>query len=272
MADVFQIPPLTLEAFLDRLRDTGQVVGILAMGTTAQPFMKPYSDYDLAIILGEGAPPIFTASVWINQQLGDLYFFSHAEVLRMLSTKTVEADSTLHKLLGWAKTGTLLYDPEKRLTQLRALPPDEIEVQQTAGQAHRTWFGINFNFAHNKRYFNSGDDGYLQALEVRLLYCLMDLLSGYFVLRGIPWKGEKAAIQYLQAHDPDYLASFQQAIRQSELTEKFRLYSLVVQRTTAEFGGIWADDEGSVLMKADAPVKTGIQWLRQLWAETRPSQ
>jgi len=184
----------------------------------------------------------------------------------------VPADTTLHKLLDWAKTGILLHDPEKLLVQLRELPLDEVEVQQAAGQSHRVWFGINFNFAHNKRYFNSGDDGYLQALEVRLLYCLMDLLSGYFVLRGIPWKGEKAALHFLHQHDPDYLTLFQQTLRQNKLTEKFRLYSLLVEHTVAGFGGIWADDEGSVLMKGDAPVEAGIKWLRQLLAGSHPSK
>ncbi|MEE4195171.1 MAG: hypothetical protein V2J07_08235, partial [Anaerolineae bacterium] len=202
------------------------------------------------------------ASIWIDQQLGDIYFFSSEEVKNLLHCRKVDADTTLHKLLDWVRSGRILFDPEGCLAQLRDMPREELVVNHSGSPAHQAWFGINFNFAHNRRYFNSGDERYRQALEIRLLYCLMDLLTGYFVLRELPWRGEKAAIVYLQDNDPDYLTLFLQAIRQSDLAQKFHDYAALVAQTMEGFGGVWARDEGSVLMKANAAVEEGITWLQ----------
>jgi hypothetical protein len=263
MEPSFPIPTMTLDEFVSRLSSNSEVVAILAMGSTGQPDMKPYSDYDVAIVLADNAPLLFTASIWINRQLGDLYFFSTEEIETLLAQKTVQADSLLHKLLGWVASGKILHDPHQCLQQLREIPSASMKVQSSGDPRHQAWFGVNFNLAHNKRYFNSGDPHYWQALEIRLLYCLMDLLTAYFTLRNLPWQGEKAAIVHLKAHDPAFLAQFQHALRHGEMEEKFQDYTALAAQVLEPFGGVWADDECSVLMKENAPVDAGVAWLRQ---------
>ena len=163
MSASFIIPNLSLDEIVERLRVSCEVKGVLAMGSTGQPSMKPYSDYDLAIILGKNAPALFTASTWINHQLGDFYFFSQDEINTLLTQKQVTTDTLQKTLLDWARTGTILYDPQQLWNQLKNLSPQDIQVNGIADKIHASWFGVNFNFAHNKRYFNSGDEHYLAS-------------------------------------------------------------------------------------------------------------
>ena len=266
MTATFNIPEMSLDEILERFKSSFDVLGVLAMGSTGQPSMKPYSDYDLAIILGEDAPALFTASIWINHQLGDLYFFSQDEIKTLFTQKQVTTDTLQKTLLDWAQTGTILYDPQQLWNKLRNLAPQDIQVNGISDKIHASWFGVNFNFAHNKRYFNSGDQHYREALEFRLQYCTYDLLISYFTLRELPWQGDKSAIIYLEKHDPEFLALFRQTIRQNQLDDKFHTYSSLVEKVLIGYGGFWADDECSVLMKDD-PVEEGLEWLRKMLAD-----
>ena len=268
MTETFQIPHYSFDEVVERLKASSDVLGVLAMGSTGQPSMKPYSDYDLAIILGKNAPALFTASTWINHQLGDLYFFSQEEITELLTQKQVTTDTFQKTLFDWVRTGTILYDPQQLWNQLRNLAPQDIQVNGIADKIHASWFGVNFNFAHNKRYFNSDDERYREALEFRLQYCTYDLLIAYFTLRELSWQGDKSAIIYLQKHDPEFLALFRQTIRQNQLDDKFHTYSSLVEKVLIGYGGIWADDDCSVLMK-NAPVEEGLEWLRDLFSGQR---
>ena len=258
----FTIPRMTFDEFLHRLQNSPQVLGFLAMGSIGKPNFKSYSDYDLAIVLEDNAPPLFTASTWIDGQLGDLYFFHRPQIETLIRGEQGRAGGFAEKLTEWVQTGTILFDREGLLEGLKSTAKVQPLTVKADDVAHRTWFGINFNFAHNKRYFNSGDKLYRQALEIRLLYCQNDLLVAYFTLRGFPWEGEKTAITYLQKHDPEYSALFFRTLRETQLENKFALYTALVERTLSGFGGVWAENEGSVMMKDEAPAQDGVDWLK----------
>ncbi len=70
----------------------------------------------------------------------------------------------------------------------------------------------------------------------------------------MPWRGEKEAIRYLQTHDPEYLAIFNQFISESERHAKFALYEQLAVRTVAPVGTLWRD--GDAVMLVDAPQVT----------------
>ena len=48
-------------------------------------------------------------------------------------------------------------------------------------------------------------------VDIRLLFTVNLLFCDYFHIRGMPWQGSKAAMRWLEHHDPDYLTLFTQA-------------------------------------------------------------
>ena len=264
----FTIPRMTFDEFIHRLQNAPQVLGLLAMGSTGKPHFKSFSDYDLVIVLEDNAPPLFTASTWIDGKLGDFYFFYRTQIETLIRGEQGRAGGFAKKLTEWVQTGTILFDRTGLLEGLKSTANAQSQtlLVKDTDAIHRTWFGINFNFVHNNRFFNSGDKLYRQALEIRLLYCQNDLLIAYFILRGLPWEGEKTAIPYLQKHDPEYSELFFRTLRETQLENKFALYTALVERTLSGYGGVWNENEGSVLMNDKTPAHDGIDWLKGVLA------
>jgi len=78
------------------------------------------------------------------------------------------------------------------------------------------------------------------------IYGHSDLWFNYFAIRQQPWDGDKAALRYLQAHDPAYLSRYQAFIDATERDEKIARYTLAARHATEPLGGLWSENETTV--------------------------
>lgn len=242
--------PLSAEAWIERLRASEAVLGLLVMGSTGTARFKPYSDYDLVILLEDLPPRLFAAFTRVGGTLGDFYFFYRAQIEELIEGSTpVDHHSVEAKLIDWLKHGEVLLDRAGLFARLKERAQREILVTSDPSEAYRAWYGINFNLAHNRRMFDSGDPHYRQTVEVRLLFCLMDILQGYFTLREWEWSGEKRAIQILAERDPAFLEAYFAAIRAADLEEKFARYEALANQTIQFYGHAWDERESAVLLR-----------------------
>ncbi|MEZ4831763.1 MAG: hypothetical protein R2873_07120 [Caldilineaceae bacterium] len=116
---------------------------------------------------------------------------------RFFSTVAASCDST-----GEAHSGAWIQDDRRR--RLHA------------------WNGVNYNLAVARRLVAAEDPLYLQTLDLRMaLYAPADLFFNYFRARHLRWNGDKQAIRYLKAHDPDYLVLFQRFVSEQDRTQSF---------------------------------------------------
>lgn len=93
------------------------------------------------------------------------------------------------------------------------------------------------------------DPDYVTALDVRLLYGLGDVLTGYFAIRSQRWEGEKAAIRRLREHDPAFLVLFKRCLAEQDRHAKFALYEQLCREATASDGGLWAREPTSAHLR-----------------------
>lgn len=70
-------------------------------------------------------------------------------------------------------------------------------------------------------------------------------------IRKLRWQGEKAAVRYLSANDPDYLALLQQFLAAGERKTKFALYEQLVTLVAAPGGGLWLPGATAIEFKSD---------------------
>lgn len=80
----------------------------------------------------------------------------------------------------------------------------------------------------NKRYFDSANPEYHDALETKLLQDIYNVLIGYFEFRAIPWRGEKTMLRHLKENDGAFYDVYMSCIRATILAEKFKLYEQLV--------------------------------------------
>ena len=85
----------------------------------------------------------------------------------------------------------------------------------------------------------SDDEVYRQAVDLRMLYQLADLMVDYFHLRAMGWRGEEEAIRFWRDNDPDYLALFTRCQWAPDRAERISLYRDLVEATVEPAGYEW---------------------------------
>ncbi len=200
-------------------------------GSTAEN-PKTWSDLDLVVILDTNTAGLKSIYTTIDDRFADIFFFDIGFVQQLTKKREVSAMDLQGMFVTWLDKGRVEYDPDGVLKKLLAqIKKDPIALTVTQQEQHDFWVKINYNFIANVRYFESSDPVYHQALEIRLAYSVVELINAYFSFRGIPWRGEKAAIEYLQQHDPDYLKTFQSYTTSINLEQKMKTYQDLFRRT-----------------------------------------
>ena len=215
------------EEIISRLERNDNVDASLSFGSTASQTRTASSDYDLVIIVKNKPEKLESMFASIGGVPADIFFFTTAEIESILGKKAIN-DGPETWLLKWLETGNIYFDRSGALTRLQGSRRD-IRKTDNEPLAKTYEYKVNYNLLTNTRYFESGDELYQAALEIRLLYSLAEALVGYFAMRGIYWEGEKNAIMFLRKNDPAYLKLFETVCREVTLSDKFALYQRLAE-------------------------------------------
>jgi hypothetical protein len=82
----------------------------------------------------------------------------------------------------------------------------------------------------------------LEALEIKMLYDLNNILMGYFEFRNIPWRGEKQVLKYLRENDRMFYNLYMSCLRAPSIKEKFETYPALVKSVFYGDYGFWGKD------------------------------
>ncbi|MDE2038048.1 MAG: nucleotidyltransferase domain-containing protein [Patescibacteria group bacterium] len=228
---------MSLDDVLIKLSSNDGIDAVLLCGSTASGTMTKASDYDLAIVAKDKPEKLTSMFAYIDGAPSDLFFYSSEEIRRILEAKKADEGAQTW-LMHWLKKGKIAFDKSGALTELQRCR-DGIELPSDEPGAERLAYKINYNLVNNARYFGSGDLSYLAALEIRLMYSIVEALVGYLAFRHVYWEGEKAAIAYLREHDPGYLKLFEAASRSPDIAGKFEAYKELAERTFTERYAKW---------------------------------
>jgi hypothetical protein len=106
---------------------------------------------------------------------------------------------------------------------------------------------------------------YLTAADMMLLTGLSSLSRAYFQIRHLAWEGEKAALRYLQAHDPDFLMLLRACLAATMREHKLASFEKLVARAIAPAGHIWQPGTTAVYLKDSEQQSTQIQDALAWW-------
>lgn len=214
----------SLEELLEKLKTSPRVKGIFSTGTTATK-MNLSSDIDFVVVLDKNIENIKSVYTTIENRFSDIFFFD-IDFLNQLKDKSeVSGNNFDGMFLEWLNNGKIEHDPENLLLILKSKIEETSPTQKVADSEKRDfWIKTNYNFVANSRYYNSNDELYHKALEFRLLYSVIELITAYFSFRAIPWRGEKAAVKYFEQNDQEFLAIFQKYSESNTLAEKMKYY------------------------------------------------
>ncbi len=252
--------PEGLASVLSRLRTKEQVEGVLAVGSLVSNTLTPASDYDLVIVLKGVERAWYVGVTAIDDRFTDLLFVS-ANALRQIRAlaSPLATGHELAPVIHWFERGAILFDAGGQLAAAQRHVRQRALVQPIADDAaYGAWFAVNYNLAVADRLCRSTDARYQAMADIRMaVYGHSDLWFNYFTIRCIPWHGDKAAVQYLARHDPDYLTLYRRLIETTDRPARLACYRRAAARVTAPLGGLWSWP----------PDVTNIQSPPQTWAD-----
>lgn len=244
---------LTLNEVIARLQQHDAVDGVLLMGSTGQNALSPASDYDLVVVLSSQPEPIALLHTVIDQRLAEVYFFS-TDTLDQIADEQPNAQGGALPNAGdrvafytWLQTGRIAFDRNGRLARVQQ------HLRTTAwfnpagdAQRYAIWFGHNYNLQHTMWIARSDDPLYQREVDFRLTFTISFLFCDYFHLRGLPWQGSKAAMRWLEQHDPAYLTLFHAFLDTTNRIDKLAIYKRLVKLTLAPVGQLLSNEQSMV--------------------------
>ncbi len=244
----------TLDSFVARLVTQAVVDGILFMGSTGSGTLNAASDYDLLLILADDPAAPQMVVTWVDGHFTEIYCTPVTALARIIAEPTAWREGSEEgSVINWLRDGRIVHDRAGRLANAqaaaRAAPP--LAVAASEG-AYWAWDILGYNVAQAKRYLASDDPVYREVVDFRLLYRLAEVMTAYFTVRGLPWRGEKEAIRYWTADDPPFLARFRECLAETDRGRKVARYEELARLTLAPVGALWA--------KGTAMVGAGAGW------------
>jgi hypothetical protein len=240
-----------LERLIARLSQQPSVAGLLAVGSLVDAEISSSSDYDLVIIADDIPAPWCTGITRVEDRLADLIFVSSNEVDKIGTLDApLPPSHPQAPVMRWLMQGKILFDRNGSLERFQTkLQGNEWDEPLNERAAYDAWHAINFNLTHAIRLSGSDDPLYQAALTIRMaVYGHADLWFGYFGVRSIPWRGDKAAVQYLQSNDSAFLDMYQKFILASDRSHKLQYYRQAAALAAEPLGGLWTSDITVMIM------------------------
>ena len=214
-----------MDKVIEKLKSDPQVNAVFITGSVSVGHKKSYSDIDLVVILNENKDNLYCLYKYTEDIFTEVFFFDLNDLERMRSLKSIPSDNFDAIFIDWLKKSDIIFDKSGALVDLKSKLVD-IELFNVSDKSKLGyWQRINHNYITDKRYFDSGEDLYLTALEVKLFYSMEQVICSYFAFRDLPWRGEKNAVLYLRENDKDFYELFEKYIKSSKVDERFRTYS-----------------------------------------------
>jgi predicted nucleotidyltransferase len=240
---------MSLEEVRERLTRNPSVLGIMLMGSARQKKIKPWSDYDILVIVDKGPMPYRSLFTYIGGRMADVMLTGR----EMLDKLAAAADGpfvsgSVERVIElWIHGGHVLLDRTGLLAKIRerkgnrpaCKPPPDLDT-------YRLWNMLNYSLRESERLAKAKDPIYQNALAMRLEFTIAPIIGGYLGFRGMEWRGEKEAFRYFKEKDPAFYRLLQRYFREGNVAKRLKLFRKMAEKVLEPVGGIWPDDVTAV--------------------------
>ncbi|MBY0473362.1 nucleotidyltransferase domain-containing protein [Patescibacteria group bacterium] len=255
---------LKINTISKKLEEKDCVEAVFVAGSYGRGDQSQNSDYDLVIILRENKEQIRSVYTWIDNVFADIFIFDHTDLERLQGTPAILANSLDGMLATWLEKGHIIFDKSGLLSTLKETR-SHFKLAIPDQEKRDAWQKINYALIANTRYFHAVDDEtYREALDLRLLYSVVELIGAYFTLRNIPWRGEKLAITHIREHAKDLFFSYQQFQHATTVSERFGHYEAMVGHVLTEEFKLWTKDTIVIVKKEGTQESTSVNFWNSL--------
>lgn len=256
---------------IERLVSSGKVAGIALFGSSAANLPRGASDYDLLLLIPNNDIHIFQMHTWIDGISADVVFVEIALAERVLAlSEPVSGNSPESFVMSWLQSAKILYEKEAS-GRLLARMQSKIREREwrvfdiTSKEAYEEWFWLNFDLRHIQRLGRSTESIQLMTADIRLMACISQLCRTYFKLRGLAWKGEKAALRYLQEYDHAYFNLLEAYFQQPDRVQKINLCEQLISLTLKPIGKLWSPASTAIYLQSPSKHPEDVDKSLSFW-------
>ena len=251
---------MSLEAVIDRLRRRDEVDGVMIVGSAARDEVGPTSDYDLFILMAEMSVPIERGQTYVDGRVTDLKFMMVEDV-----DKFIEADEPVSPYTGDGRAflrmgdGKIELDRSGRLKRAQDKVLAGVQWQRLSEQQnHSRWMSMNGFLRLSGRLVASDDPEVVDAALMMINGQLDYLMTDYFNLRDLMFKGEKEAVKYWASCDPAYHRAYMDCLREVDPLRKQALLEEVAAIAAAPRGDLWKEGDTVMHLKLEGVSESDI--------------
>lgn len=260
---------MTLGELIARLKESDNVLSVAVIGSASEEKLNPASDYDLLIVLKEMPLSITGGVTNIEGRLTDIIFtlLEDVESLLKANNSEITISSIQGSILRWITNARIEFDKLGHLGLLQKRVKEGFSTKlPSEGEVYSRLDKASYNLAHTKRMLASDDPDYQTAIDFRLLYQLADLMVDYFLVRSLPWQGEKHAIRYWRLQDREYFDLFMKCINEKDRVRKVDYYFELASATMAPVGKLWQSGETRFRLSPDSEMtRENIRSAEKFW-------
>lgn len=220
---------------LAHLKAHRAVLGLVAYGSDHAADGYTQGDIDLFVVLQEKDPAVESLHFYINDTPVDLNLITLDQLRNLESEHGFAFFALQNGRVIFDRSGSLDY--EIRKLRERATLNEPINLSQ-----HELAF-----IRHGHRHIFDKLRNRLESMPLtsRLLMHsnIYWLVVNYFQVRGLPYRGEKQALEYLREYDPQVYAGLQDFYTAENIERQVEISREISQRVLRPIGGLWRRDE-----------------------------
>ncbi|MDH3683701.1 MAG: hypothetical protein OEV40_27585 [Acidimicrobiia bacterium] len=220
---------MTLQEVETALAARESAAAIIELGSTATG-RQPWSDIDLLVALDAG-PDLAVEFHVIDDRPADIVFTTIAALLA----------GRHGDLQGWLAAGRIAFcrslEVERAVAAARATPSAASDEER-----YFRWVELNVNLVKLRRYAEADDPEYRAAIDLLLDAAFAAAPRDALVLAGRRWSGERDALRWLAARQPEIIELLQ-AGRAGEPAARLAAYERIAAAVAEPAGGLWPPRE-----------------------------
>lgn len=231
-----------LEKIIFNLKSKPEVDAVFITGSSGIGSDNANSDIDLGIIMNTGSD-IKSLFQWVDDKPCEVHIFLDEEIKQILDKDSISPNDPEGLIVGLLEKADIKFDKTGVLSSYKN-NYENIARKLRVPENKKIWFNgvINWAYIINKRYFDSNDSEYLEALEMRLPGDISLLVKAYFEFRNIPWKGEKHVVRYLKSSDIEFYLTYKSYFKASTVEERYCIYTKLLSLVFYGEYGLWDKD------------------------------
>ena len=223
----------TIDEMINMLRNNPEVVGLIEYGSAEWNDDEINGDYDLIVVLRQRDPEVESLHFYIGEVPVDL------------NVRSIEDIQDIRCATGFNSIwldGRIIHDPSG------AINHEIKDLRQRHAKASRKNHnldiaGMRYGAKHILDKIRDHQETGTTLSSYLLHQGMYWIVPQYFQIRGLEFKGEKKALEYILKHEPKMFQNIAEFYKTIERTRQIDLFQSVAETVLEPLGGLWKKDE-----------------------------